>query len=141
MSSRKGSKKDPKKDRPAKDGQTPRRGKRRSIRYEAVEEWPEDRIEARDEGKPPEIILRKLLVADALDRLEFQIRFFARQGQTEILVIHGKGQNSPGGVSVLGPLVRRWCDDSPHLVEFWREAPQKWGGAGAILVVLAKGSS
>ncbi len=137
MSSRKGSKKT----RPPSEGQSPRRGKRRSIRYEAVEEWPEDRLLARDEGKPPEITLRKLLAADALERLEFQIRSYTRQGQTEILVVHGKGQNSPGGVSVLSPLVRQWCDDNPHLVVSWQEAPLKWGGAGAILVVLEKGIS
>ncbi len=141
MSSRKGARKEARKDKPAKDGQPVRRGKRRSIRYEAVEEWPEDRLVARDEGKPPEIALRKLLAAEAMERLDFQIRFFARQGQAEVLVVHGKGQNSPGGISVLGPLVRQWCDDSSHLVESWHEAPQKWGGAGAIVVVLKKGSS
>ncbi len=136
MSSRKGTKKD----RPVKEGQSPRRGKRRSIRYEAVEEWPEDRLVARDEGMPPEITLRKLPVVEAMDRLEFQIRSYAHQGQTEVLVVHGKGQNSPGGVSVLAPLVRQWCDDSSHLVKSWSEAPQKWGGSGAIIVVLVKGS-
>ena len=129
------------KDRPAREGQTVRRGMRRSIRHEAVEEWPEDRLLPRDEGKPPEIVVRKLTATEALDRLEFQVNSYARQGKTEVLVVHGKGQNSPGGVSVLGPLVRNWCDESPHLIESWREAPLRWGGAGAILVVLKKGSS
>ena len=140
-----GRKKGAKKDRPAREGQTPRRGMRRSIRHEAVEEWPEDRLAARqaarEEGMPPEIMVRKLQAAEALERLEFQIRSYARQGQTEVLVVHGKGQNSPGGMSVLGPLVRKWCDDSPHLIESWKEAPRKWGGTGAIVVQLVKGSS
>ena len=90
---------------------------------------------------PPEITVRKLTAAEALDRLEFQTRSYARQGKSEVLVVHGKGQNSPGGISVLGPLVRKWCDENPHLIESWSEAPRKWGGAGAIVVVLKKGSS
>jgi dsDNA-specific endonuclease/ATPase MutS2 len=138
-------KKGTKKDKPDRGGQAPRRGMRRSIRHEAVEEWPEDRLAAkqaaREEGMPPEIMVRKLQAVEALERLEFQIRSFARQGQNEVLVVHGKGQGSPGGVSVLGPLVRQWCDDCSHLVDSWREAPDKWGGSGAIVVVLKKGSS
>ena len=91
-----GRKKGVKKDRPTREGQAPRRGMRRSIRHEAVEEWPEDRmakLEAeRQLGKPPEIMVRKLTANEALERLDFQIRSYARQGQTEILVVHGKGQ-------------------------------------------------
>lgn len=140
-----GRKKGTKKNRPARDSDAPRRGLRRSIRHEAVEEWPEDRLAARAaerlEGMPPEIMVRKLSAAEALERLEFQIRSYVRQGQSEVLVIHGRGQNSPGGVSVLGPLVRQWCDDASHLVESWREAPDKWGGSGAIIAVLKKGNS
>jgi len=37
---------------------------------------------------------------------------------------------------VLGPIVRDWCDEHPALVLSWREAPPKWGGAGAIVVTL-----
>ena len=139
-----GSKKGAKKEKRVRDGQPPRRGMRRSIRHEAVEEWPEDRmakLEAeRQLGKPPEIMVRKLQATEALERLDFQIRAFVHQGQTEILVVHGKGQNSPGGVSILGPLVRQWCDDSSHLVVSWKEAPTKWGGSGAILVQLKQGT-
>ena len=139
-----GSKKGAKKEKLVRDGQSPRRGMRRSIRHEAVEEWPEDRmakLEAeRQLGKPPEIMVRKLQATEALERLDFQIRAFVHQGQTEILVVHGKGQNSPGGVSILGPLVRQWCDDSSHLVVSWKEAPTKWGGSGAILVQLKQGT-
>ena len=83
----------------------------------------------------------ELPVAEALDRLNRQIRAHVKQGTKEVLVVHGKGQNSPGGVPVIGPLARRWCDDSSHLVESWREAPDKWGGSGAILVVLKKESA
>jgi DNA-nicking Smr family endonuclease len=117
------------------DGAGPRRGKRRSIRYEAEEFFPEDRKPVRDDA-PPAIHLRKLKLAEALDRLEAQLRAFSGQGRREVLVIHGKGQGSAGGISVLGPEVRNWCDRNPALVSSWREAPRHWGGTGAIVVVL-----
>jgi DNA-nicking Smr family endonuclease len=53
-----------------------------------------------------------------------------------VLVVHGKGTGSVGGVSVLSPEVRNWCDAHPSLVVSWSEAPPKWGGAGAIVVNL-----
>lgn len=121
----------------------PRRGKRRSIRYEAEEQWHEDREAAgksarkssRDDA-PPSIHLRKLTVDEALRRLETMLQGYVGQKQHEVLVIHGKGQGSLGGISVLGPEVRDWCDRHPALVSSWREAPPRWGGSGAIVVVL-----
>jgi DNA-nicking Smr family endonuclease len=80
-----------------------------------------------------------LTVEEALARLETQLRGYVRQGVKEILVVHGKGQGSIGGVSILGPEVRDWCDRNPALVSSWREAPPHWGGAGAIVVVLNQG--
>lgn len=117
-------------------GDSPRRGKRRSIRYEAVQEWPEDGRPVRDSGAPPAILLRKLPLETALERLAVQLQAYAAQGRHEVLVVHGKGGHSPGGVSVLGPAVRQWCDRNIRLVASWSEAPAKWGGAGAIVVVL-----
>lgn len=116
-------------------GGPPRRGKRRSIRYEAEEQWPEDRKPVRDDA-PPAVHLRKLTVDEALQRLESQLRGFAGRNVREVLVVHGKGQGSVGGVSVLGPAVRDWCDRHPALVSSWREAPPRWGGSGVIVVVL-----
>ncbi len=116
-------------------GGSPRRGKRRSIRYEAEERLPEDRKPVRDDA-PPSVHLRKLTIDEAFMRLEAQLRAFAGQGRREVLVIHGKGQGSAGGISVLGPEVRAWCDKHPALVSSWREAPPRWGGSGAIVVVL-----
>jgi DNA-nicking Smr family endonuclease len=123
------------KTKPQDTGGGPRRGKRRSIRYEAEEQYPEDRKPVRDDA-PPSIHLRKLTVNEALDRLETQLRGYAGQGRREILVVHGKGQGSVGGISILGPEVRDWCDRNPALVSSWREAPPRWGGSGAIVVVL-----
>ena len=130
----------PRRKRRDEGAETPRRGLRRSIRHGAIDTSSEDDERApdprREPGLPPEILLRKLKLAEALERLEFQLRSHASRGQAEVLVIHGKGQNSAGGVSVLGPEVRRWCDAHPALVMTWSEAPLRWGGAGAIVVRL-----
>lgn len=125
-----------KKPRREDDRTPPRRGLRRSIRFEAEEEWPEERRRGRGEDAPPEIMLRKLKLIVALERLEFQLRAHAAKGTPRVLVVHGKGSSSPGGVSILGPEVRKWCDAHPGLVLSWQEAPPRWGGAGAIVVNL-----
>ena len=124
--------------RPRGDGDDPRprRGMRRSIRFDAAEEWPEERRLHRGEDAPPEIMLRKLKLLAALERVEFQLRAHAARGTPRVLVVHGKGSSSPGGVSILGPEVRKWCDAHPGLVVSWQEAPPRWGGAGAIVVNL-----
>jgi DNA-nicking Smr family endonuclease len=111
------------------------RKKRRSIRYDAEEIFPEDRP-ARDEDAPPAIHLRKLRVDEALDRLERQLRVHRKQGYREVVVVHGRGHGSAGGIPVLGPVVREWCGQHRELVGSWREAPRRWGGPGAIVVVL-----
>ena len=121
---------------PGSSGQPPRRGKRRSIRYEAVSEWPEDRQAARASDAPPAILLRKLTLDEAISRLEAQLRAHAGQGHREVLVVHGKGSNSPGGISLLGPAVRQWCNSHRDLVAACSDAPGKWGGAGAVVVTL-----
>ncbi len=123
----------------------PQKGMRRSIRHGALDPDEDDEAEGgdleipperREPPRPPEILLRKLKLAEALERLESQLRAHALHGQLEVLVIHGKGQNSAGGISVLGPEVRLWCDRHPAVVMSWHEAPLRWGGAGAIVVRL-----
>ncbi len=113
-----------------------RRGKHRSIRHEAIEEYPEARPVSRHPEEPPKIHLRMISAEEALGRLASQLPAFSKQGIKEVLVVHGKGQNSIRGISVLGPLVRQWCDDNPGLVRSWQEAPGYWGGSGAIVVKL-----
>ena len=125
-----------KKPKTEKKVQSPRRGKHRSIRHEAYEEYPEDRKQERDPDEPPKIHLRMISAEDALGRLAAQLPAYSSQGIKEVLVVHGKGNNSIRGISVLGPLVRQWCDDNSSLVKNWREAPSYWGGSGAIVVVL-----
>ncbi len=112
------------------------RGMHRTIRRDAVEDLEAPGGRPHDPDKPPEILLRKLTLAEALDRLETQLRAWAGQGAEQVLVVHGKGTGSAGGVSVLGPAVRTWCDEHPALVASWSEAPARWGGAGAIVARL-----
>ena len=117
----------------------PRRGKRRSIRYDAELVDPgEQRRSARPtrDDAPPAIHLRRLLAEQDLGRLKTMLQGYAHLGRKDVLVVHGRGHSSPGGQPVLGPLVRRWCDEHPELVASWREAPPEWGGAGAIVVTL-----
>ena len=120
------------------EGGRPRRGKRRSIRFDAIEDLEPRERPASHPEPPPSLMLRKLKVDEALDRLARQLPVWARRGQREMLLVHGKGQNSPGGISVLGPAVRQWCDEHPDIVSSWREAPPYWGGSGAVVVVLAE---
>ncbi len=77
-----------------------------------------------------------LTLDEAMRRMVQQLRGYAARGVREVLVVHGKGTRSAGGIPVLGPSVREWCGSHPDLVASWREAPGKWGGAGAIVVTL-----
>lgn len=127
----------------------PRRGLRRSIRHGAHEpdggrrsgfaadpraDPRRPRVRAAD--APPAIHLRRLRAETALERLELTLQVHRHRGQLQVLVVHGRGHNSPGGQAVLGPLVRRWLDEHPQLVASWREAPPAWGGEGAVVVEL-----
>lgn len=127
------------KKRDKKPGEPRRRqGQRRSIRYAAETTWPEDRP-ARAEDAPPAIHLRRFTWDQARTLLARQLTAYRDRGRREVLVIHGRGHNSPGCIGVLGPLVREWCGAHPELVGSWREAPRRWGGPGAIVVVLCGG--
>jgi DNA-nicking Smr family endonuclease len=117
-------------------GQPQRRGMRRSIRFDADDFWDEDKKNQTDPYAPPAIHLRMMRAEEALHKLSTELQTWQKQGRYEILVVHGKGQNSAQGISVLGPLVRQWCDDNGHIVSSWREAPRHWGGSGAVVVVL-----
>ena len=52
-----------------------------------------------------------------------------------VLVIHGKGMNSPGGEAVLRKLARHWLTQHPGVMGYC-EAPPNEGGTGAVLVLL-----
>ncbi|OGS92616.1 MAG: hypothetical protein A2Z95_07230 [Gallionellales bacterium GWA2_60_18] len=52
-----------------------------------------------------------------------------------VLVIHGKGMNSPGGEAVLRRLARHWLLQRGEVLAYC-DAPQQEGGSGAALVLL-----
>jgi DNA-nicking Smr family endonuclease len=119
------------------DDDTPRRGLRRSIRLDThVAEGDGARPGERAVEAPPTIQLRRLIAEVALERLATRLQVYRHLGLLEVLVVHGRGLNSPGGRSVIGPLVRQWCADHPALVVATREAPPAWGGEGALVVTL-----
>jgi DNA-nicking Smr family endonuclease len=121
----------------ARDDGGAQRGLRRSIRRDA-RELDDDarRPSARAADAPPAIQLRRLIAEVALERLEIMVGAYRQQGRLEVLVVHGRGRNSPGGQPVIGPLVRQWCRDHPAIVAAFREAPPAWGGEGALVVTL-----
>lgn len=90
--------------------------------------------------------LRKCTAEDSLDLHGCQIDA-ARQllqqfifesvqnGLRAVLIIHGKGMNSPGGEAVLRTLTRSWLMQHPQVLAFC-PAPLKDGGSGAVMVLL-----
>ena len=59
----------------------------------------------------------------------------AQRGLRCVLVIHGKGMNSPGGEAVLRKLARHWLTQRPDVLAYC-DAPPGNGGSGAALVLL-----
>ena len=56
-------------------------------------------------------------------------------GLRKVLVIHGKGANSPNGEAILRELTRNWLCGHPEVLAFC-PAPAHQGGSGAVLVLL-----
>ena len=59
----------------------------------------------------------------------------AQRGLRCVLVIHGKGMNSPSGEAVLRKLARHWLTQRPDVLAYCAALP-KDGGSGAVLVLL-----
>jgi len=59
----------------------------------------------------------------------------AQRGLRCVLVIHGKGMNSPGGAAVLRRLTRHWLAQRPDVLAYCNATPSD-GGSGAALVLL-----
>lgn len=59
----------------------------------------------------------------------------ARRGLRCVLVIHGKGMNSPSGEAVLRRLTRHWLAQRPDVLAYCDAIPRD-GGSGAALVLL-----
>ncbi len=70
---------------------------------------------------------RQLLQGFLFDAVRQQLRC--------VLVIHGKGMNSPGGEAVLRTLTRNWLTQHPQVLAFCAASPGA-GGSGAVLILL-----
>jgi len=72
---------------------------------------------------------------EALKELEFFLKKSKRRGLKKVLIIHGKGIHSPGGESVLRPLVKQYLEKSSFVRDFGRASSQS-GGSGATWILL-----
>jgi DNA-nicking Smr family endonuclease len=85
----------------------------------------------------PRLMLRMLRLTPALEKLDAFVRHHRARGTSEIVVVVGRGKRSGEQGPVIGPAVRRWCDEHPALVADWSVAPPSEGGEGALLIRLA----
>jgi DNA-nicking Smr family endonuclease len=86
------------------------------------------------------IDLHGMTVPEAAPRLEAFLRTMRAKGERCVLVIHGKGQHSQGGVAVLRGEVSAWLSQgacSVHVAAF-ATARSSDGGEGAMYVLLRK---
>jgi DNA-nicking Smr family endonuclease len=64
----------------------------------------------------------------------------ASDGDRVVIVVHGKGEHSPRGQSVLRGEIAAWLSQgraARHVAAF-ATAPEDHGGTGAVLVLLAR---
>ncbi|BCS87097.1 Smr/MutS family protein [Pseudodesulfovibrio sediminis] len=86
------------------------------------------------------IDLHGMTTDQAQENLLFFIRESYLQGHRCVLVVTGRGKNSPGGQSVLRTNIETWLTKEPlrRVVLAFCTAQPKHGGAGAIYVLLRK---
>jgi DNA-nicking Smr family endonuclease len=81
------------------------------------------------------------LTSDAARKLLQEFLYETTQrGLRCVLVIHGKGMNSPGGEAVLRRLVRHWLVQRGEVLAYC-DAPPQQGGSGAALILLRQPGS
>ncbi len=87
---------------------------------------PEDRIDLHGDTQ-----------AIAKSRLNNFLHKSISNGYTQVLVIHGKGRNSVGGIAVLKDMVEAYAiTEGKHLIKNMTEAPSNFGGGGAKIIWL-----
>jgi DNA-nicking Smr family endonuclease len=76
----------------------------------------------------------------ALDALLFFMRKSYLAGRRAVIVVPGRGRNSPGGLSILRQELQSWLTREPlkRIVLAFCTAQPKDGGAGALYVLLRK---
>ena len=72
---------------------------------------------------------------EAIMELEGFLKRSKRKGFHKVMVVHGKGLHSPGGNSVLRPLVKQYLEKSP-LVRDYGRAKSHSGGGGATWILI-----
>ncbi|WP_394823299.1 Smr/MutS family protein [Pendulispora albinea] len=77
---------------------------------------------------------------EARDTLETFLHTMRERGERCVLVVHGKGEHSPGGLGVLRGEIAAWLSQgtsSTHVAAF-ASAREEDGGAGAVYVLLRR---
>ncbi len=86
------------------------------------------------------IDLHGMVLDVARTHLESTLRALRAHGERCVLVIHGKGEHSPGGVGVLRGEMAAWLSQGPssvHVAAF-ASAAERDGGDGAVYVLLRR---
>jgi DNA-nicking Smr family endonuclease len=82
--------------------------------------------------------LHGLRADDAARQVVTFVRAAQREGKRVVLIVHGRGQRSAGGVGVLPDVVLETLSrgGAAPVVRAFMSAPQRQGGAGAVVVFL-----
>lgn len=84
--------------------------------------------------------LHGLRAGEARGAVEAFVRKRGAEGDRVVAIVHGKGNHSPGGQGVLRGEIAAWLSQghaARHVAAF-ATAPEPDGGAGALLVLLAR---
>ena len=85
--------------------------------------------------------LHGLSRVDVAEKLHFYLQDAQFQGWSTVLVVTGKGLHSAGGEPVLRNEAERFlAEEGGKLVAEWGRAPKQYGGDGALVLFLRKGS-
>ncbi len=86
------------------------------------------------------IDLHGMGLAAARQHLELFVRTMRARGERCLLVIHGKGRHSPGGLGVLRGEIAAWLSQGPagESVAAFATAREQDGGEGAVYVLLRR---
>jgi DNA-nicking Smr family endonuclease len=89
------------------------------------------------------IDLHGMVLAEARTQLDRFVGTMRARGERCLLVIHGKGTHSPGGLGVLRGEISAWLSQGPaseHIAAFATACPDD-GGEGAVYVLLRAAAS